>query len=250
MSGGVPACSQASCPGQRSYPGQSVISANTFVNNGGNVFLWQNSDRFCSAGFDQVCTLAGGGGGRSGSFTMSSCKSGLPSASVDPATYASRPTGSPARDWWNGCMWWTSNVRVTGNTVYFDPAKIAHCTKAAWPDCGAGGIFAEYGVAAPYNRPGGWAVLSQVTFFKNNTWSGNTYHGPSTFYAWNQGNNDNPVSWAEWTGDIAKGDKCSSADTRQSGACTGPFGQDAGSTYERTPGSAPPAPALSLAPAS
>jgi parallel beta-helix repeat protein len=248
MLGGVPACPQTTCPGQRSYPGESVISGNTFVNNGGHVLLWQNSDRFCSAGFDQACTLTGGG--RSGPFTMSSCKSGLPSASVDPATYASRRTGSPARDWWNGCMWWTSNVRVTGNTIYFDPAKIAHCTAAAWPDCGAGGIFAEYGIAAPYNRPGGWAILSQVTFFKNNTWSGNTYHGPSTFYAWNQGNGDNPVSWAEWTGNPAKGDKCSSAGTRQSGACTGPFGQDSGSSYDRNPASAPPEPALSPAPTS
>ena len=50
-SAGYPACQEASCNGQGSYPSQSVISENTFVNNGGNVFLWQNSDRFCSAEF-------------------------------------------------------------------------------------------------------------------------------------------------------------------------------------------------------
>jgi len=95
-------------------------------------------------------------------------------------------------------------------------------------------------VAAPYNRPGGWVILSQLTFFQNNTWSNNVYNGPSTFYAWNQGNGDNPVSWAEWSGDVSKGDKCSSPGEHQSGACAGPFGQDSGSTYNRTPVSSPP----------
>ena len=61
MFGGMPACQEASCAGQGSYPSQSVISGNTFVNNGGNVFLWQNFDRFCSAGFDDACTLVDGG---------------------------------------------------------------------------------------------------------------------------------------------------------------------------------------------
>jgi len=99
----------------------------------------------------------------------------------------------------------------------------------------AGGIFSEYGSSAPYNQPGGWVIPSQLTFFAGNSWSGNTYHGPSTFYAWNQGNNDNPVSWDQWTGALSKGDKCSSASERQSGACTGPFGQDAGSSYDSSP---------------
>ncbi len=58
--GGVPRCPEASCSGQPSYSAESVIRANTFVNNGGNVFLWQNSDRFCSAGYDSFCTLVDG----------------------------------------------------------------------------------------------------------------------------------------------------------------------------------------------
>ena len=243
MFGGVPSVPRSVMLGQGSYPSQSVISGNTFVNNGGNVFLWQNSDRFCSAGFDNVCTLVDGGS--SGPFTMSACKSNLPSASVNTTTYASKPTGSPAQDWWDGCLWWTANVSVTENTIDFNPAEITHCNQTDWPDCGAGGIFAEYSVAPPYNQPGGWAVLSQLTFFQNDTWSDNVYNGPSTFYAWNQGNGDNPVSWADWTGDVAKGDKCSSSGERQSGACTGPFGQDSGSTYHSTPVASAPAPATS-----
>ena len=243
MFGGVPKCREASCSGQGSYPSLSVIRGNVFFNNGGNVLLWQNSDRFCSAGFDNVCTLVDGGS--SGPFTMSACKSNLPSASVNTTTYTSKPTGSPAQDWWNGCLWWAANVSVTENTIDFNPAEITHCNPTDWPDCGAGGIFAEYSIAPPYDQPGGWAVLSQLTFFQNDTWSDNTYNGPSTFYAWNQGNGANPVSWADWTGDVAKGDKCSSSGERQSGACTGPFGQDSGSTYHSTPVASAPAPATS-----
>jgi Right handed beta helix region len=237
--GGVPRCPEASCSGQPSYSGESVISKNTFVNNGGNVFVWQNSDRFCSAGYDNFCTLVDGAS--SGPFTIPACKSNLPSASVDTATYASRRTGSPAADWWDGCMWWSSNVNVSRNTIYFDPAQVADCNKTAWPDCGAGGLFAEYGVSAPYDKPRGWPILSQLTFFENDTWSDNVYDGPSTFYAWNQGNS---VSWSEWTGPVSEGDKCSSSQERASGACTGPFGQDSGSTYHVSPVSSAPGPTL------
>jgi parallel beta-helix repeat protein len=240
--GGVPACPEASCSGQPSYPDESVISANTFVNNGGNVFLWQNSDRFCSDGYDDGCTLVDGAS--SGPFTLSACKSNLPSASVDTTTYASRRTGSPAEDWWDGCMWWSSNVKVSGNTIYFNPAQVTDCNETDWPDCGAGGIFAEYSISPPYDHPGEWAILSQLTFFEHDTWSDNVYDGPSTFYAWNQGNGDNPVSWSEWTGNVSKGDKCRSDDERQSGACAGPFGEDSSSTYNSSPASSAPGPTL------
>jgi hypothetical protein len=232
--GGVPACPEASCAGQGSYPRQSVISRNTLVNNGGNIFLWQNSDRFCSAGFDDACTLVGGNPGR---FTMAGCKSNLPAAAINTLTYAARRTGSPAEDWWNGCLWSSANVRIAHNTIDFDPAAIMHCNGKAWPACGAGGIFAEYAMAAPYNRPGGWVILSQLTFFQHDTWSDNLYNGPSTFYAWNQGN---PVSWADWTGRVSEGDKCSSAGAHRSGACSGPFGQDSGSSYHHRPLPSPP----------
>ena len=231
--GGIPACQEASCARQPSYRNQSVISGNTLVNNGGNVFLWQNSDRFCTAGFDSACTLVAGG--RSGPFTMSRCKSHLKSASVDLATFVGKRTGVPSLDWWDGCLWWTSNVSVTNNHIYFNPAQIMHCNQQDWPDCGAGGIFAEYGVAPPYNQPGGWVILTQVTFFQNNTFSNNFYNGPSTFFAWNQGNGNNPVSWSEWTGKVLEGNKCSSHDAHQSGACGGPFGQDSGSIYKGKP---------------
>jgi hypothetical protein len=225
--GGVPACRETACLGQKSYPSQSVISGNTLVNNGGSVFLWQNSNRYCSDGSDMLCTLVAGG--RSGPFTVSACKANLPSASVSSSTYVGQKTGTPLEDWWDGCMWKTANVRVTGNTIDFDPGAIADCTKAAWPDCGAGGIFSEYG--SPTNSVHEWVVPTQLTFFQNDIWSGNIYNGPSKFFAWNQGNGDNPMSWAEWTGSASSGSKCSSQGDQASGYCKGPFGQDAGSSY-------------------
>src|SRR5579875_3694507 len=220
MFGGVPACQEAACAGQGSYTRQSVISDNTLVNNGGSIFLWQNSNRYCSDSSDGSCTLVAGG--RSGPFTVSACKANLPSASVSTTTYAGNKTGTPAEDWRDGCLWKTENVRITGNTIDFDPAAITGCTKAAWPDCGAGGILSEYG--PPPDKEPGWVVPTQVTFLQGNTWSGNVYNGPSTFFAWNQGNGDNPVNWAKWTGSVSRGDTCGSHGERQSGYCTGPFG--------------------------
>jgi hypothetical protein len=227
--GGVPACPEASCAAQGAYTKQSVISGNTLVDNGGNVFLWQNSNRYCSDGFDTPCTLVDGG--QSSPFTVASCKANIGSAAVDTTTYAGNRTGSPSEDWWDGCMWETANVSITKNVIDFNPANIPHCNSTDWPECGAGGVFSEYG--AP-NNAAGWVVPTQITFFQHDVWADNVYNGPSTFYGWNQGNSG-PVAWSDWTGSLASGDRCSSAGERQSGYCTGPFGQDAGSTYSATP---------------
>jgi hypothetical protein len=222
----VPGCGEASCAGQPSYTARSVITDNRFVENGGGIFLWQDSDRHCSSGFDSVCTL-----NKPGLFTLSSCHENLPSASINWVTYTGNRNGTPEQDWWDGCLWKTANVRVTNNVITFNPAGIAYCDQASWPDCGANGIFSEYSIAPPYNSPGGWVIATQLTFFSGDTWADNTYDGPSTFYAWNQGNGENPVSWQNWTGPVAAGDKCGSAAEHSSGSCSGPFGQDAGSSY-------------------
>ena len=46
---------------------------------------------------------------------------------------------------------------------------------------------------------------AQGEAFQNDVWSDNVYNGPSTFFAWNQGNGDNPVTWQNWTGSAAQG---------------------------------------------
>jgi hypothetical protein len=229
--GGVPACAEVSCSGQRSYRTESVISNNTLIDNGGTVLLWQNSNRHCSDSTDSICTLVKGGA--SGPFTISRCKLNLKSASTNTTTYVGNQTGSPQEDWWDGCMWKTENVSITHNIFNFNPANIMGCNQTAWSHCGAGGIFSEY--SSPPTPQPSWVVPTQITFFQHNVWSDNIYNGPSTFYAWNQGNGANPVSWANWTGKVSDGDRCSSANERQSGYCTGPFGQDAGSMYNPKP---------------
>jgi hypothetical protein len=224
--GGVPACPAPSCSHQPSYSSASIINGNTLVNNGGSVFLWQDSNRFCTDGFDAVCTLVDRG--PSGPFTLPGCKANLPSASINPTTYVGNLTGTPVRDWWDGCLWKTENVSITHNIIDFDPGSIPDCNGDSWPACGGGGIFSEYGSAKPYDTP---LLLTQLTFFQNDVWSDNTYNGPSSFYAWNQGNGAGPMTWAAWTGSVSGGDKCSSQGEQQSGFCLGPFGQDKGSTY-------------------
>lgn len=231
--GGVPACGEASCSEQGYYPKTSAVRGNTMVDNGGNVFLWQSADRYCTDGYDDGCTLIDGAS--SGPFTSAACHANLSAAKVSTATYTGEKTGSPQEDWWDGCLWRTENVHITGNTISFNPAGVPHCNKTEWPDCGAGGIFSDYSSTATYKSPGGWAIPTQLTFFQNDVWSYNTYRGPSTFYAWNQGNGDNPVGWPAWKGNVADGDKCSSQQEHSSGYCTGPFGQDAHSTYNPYP---------------
>jgi Right handed beta helix region len=228
--GGVPGCTETGCVGQKSYVHQSVISGNNLVNNGGSIFLWQSSTRFCSDGYDSPCTLVDGS---DSPFTVANCKANLPTAAINIKTFKGLTTGSPAEDWWDGCLWRTANVAISGNTIDFNPAKITDCNSAEWPDCGAGGTFSQYG--SPTKNQPDWIIPTQLTFFQNNVWSDNTYHGPSPIFAWNQGNGDNPVTWTMWSNSAATGDKCSSVQETQSGYCKGPFGQDAGSTYNLTP---------------
>ena len=230
--GGVPECTMASCLQSRmpGYPKRSVIQNNTLVDNGGGVFLWQNSNRHCNDGYDRVCTLVKGGA--KGPFSMARCAANLSTAALDRTGYAGKVTGSPPENYWDGCMWQTQNVSVTRNRVDFNPANILGCSDKTWSACGANGVFSQYG--GPNSNADGSDVATQITFFQNNRWSNNVYNGPSKFYAWNQGNQENPVSWADWTAPVTKGDLCSSLEEQRGGSCTGPFGQDAGSTF--TPG--------------
>ena len=143
--GGVPACSMKSCvaSGIPGYPDGSVIERNTLVDNGGGIFLWQNSNRYCNDGFDGACTLTRGG--EKGPFSMAGCAANLPGATLDRTTYLGDVTGSPPLNYWDGCMWETQNVTVSKNRIDFNPANIFGCTEHAWPACGANGIFSQYG---------------------------------------------------------------------------------------------------------
>jgi Right handed beta helix region len=227
--GGVPPCTMPSClaSGVPGYPEGSKITGNTLVDNGGGVFLWQNSDRHCNDGYDAACTLTRGG--EKGPFSTAGCAVNLPGADLDRTKHIGQVTGSPPHDYWYGCMWATQNVTVSKNRIEFDPAAIPGCTEQAWPACGANGIFSKFG--GPNEQAEGADVPTQLTFFQGNRWHDNVYDGPSTFYAWSQGNPKNPVSWAQWSAPLGTEVPCTAPTEESSGACTGPFGQDAGSVF-------------------
>ena len=85
------------------------------------------------------------GGGHSGPFTLAGCKANLPSASIDTATYAGRPSGSPSQNWWDGCLWKTANVDVTGNVIDFSPAQTSDAVKLSSCVAGLAGRGGEGG---------------------------------------------------------------------------------------------------------
>ena len=182
------------------YSGQLLISGNVLTDNWGGVILWENSDRYCSDGWDGVCTLVD-----PSVFTISECAANL--LETSPVNY------------YGGCRWKTKRVLVDDNTFNFNPASVGpSCTVANL--CGFNGLFSNYG--SQYNE------TTPITFDQNNHFTDNTYNGPWNFWAWSQSNIDNPVTWAEWT--AAPTDQCSTPAEISSGTCNSGFGQDAGST--------------------
>lgn len=222
--GGIPACSVCGA-GFPSYSSQSPISGNKFINNGGGVFLYAAPTRYCHH-VDNSCTLVD-----PRVFTAGACARNISTAIVNTTTYAGETTGSPAEDWWDGCYWQVENVSVTGNTFTTVPSQIPDCNQTAWSACGMSGMFAvtnDNPSAAP-----SWTVASAMTFYRGNTWSGNTYIGLHGFRVWTAQNNT--VIPAQWTGPVSAGDKCSGSTQLSTGICTGPFGQDAGSSFASAP---------------
>ena len=183
------------------YSGQLLISGNVLTNNWGGVILWENSDRYCSDGSDNACTLI-----NPAVYTESSCAANLSEK-------------SPV-DYYDNCRWKTQNVTVENNTMTFDAATVGTaCTVANL--CGFNGLFSNYGTSQ-YNQ------TRPITFQQDNHFSDNTYTGPWHFWAWSQSNLADPVTWAEWTAPVT--DQCGTAGEISSGTCSSGFGQDAGST--------------------
>ena len=182
------------------YSGQLLIRGNVLSDNWGGVILWENSDRYCSDGWDGACTL-----GDPSVYTISKCAAHLSET-------------SPV-DYYEGCRWKTKNVLVDDNTFNFNAASVGpSCTVAKL--CGFNGLFSNYG--NKYNE------TTPITFDQNNHFTDNTYNGPWSFWAWSQSNIANPVTWAEWR--AAPTDQCSTRKEISGGSCNSGFGQDAGST--------------------
>ena len=181
-----------------------LVEDNVLTNNWGGVVIWENANRYCSDGSDQVCTLVD-----PAVFTLTSCAAHLGER-------------SPV-DYYDGCRWKAQNVTVEGNRFSFSPAAVgADCTAANY--CGENGLFSDYG-EPPYAGP---AVPTNITFDQNNHFRDNQYVGPWGFEAWSQGNLDNPVNWTVWRANVT--DACETAGDNQSGTCDSGFAQDSGST--------------------
>ena len=190
--------------------GALTITGNNFSNNWGGVTVYENANRYCSSAANTSsgeCTLV-----NPTVATLTTC--------ANASLLATTP-------YINDCRWRSQNVSVTSNTFSFTPSAVdPACTPTN--SCGFNAIISGYGTFPPYT---GANVANNIAFNQSNTFSSNSYSGPWGFEDWNQ---NNQVSWAQWSGNIAAGDKCLGSGEQQSGACAGPFGQDAGSTYNST----------------
>jgi hypothetical protein len=168
------------------YNSSFNVEGNDFIDNWGGVVLWENANRFCSDGYDNACTLVD-----PSVFSISSCGANLATSNA-----------SQNPDYYDNCRWKTQNVNVSDNTFQLTAGNVPDCTEAK--GCGFNGVFSEYGSTAPFQAT---AVEDHITYDQNNHFSDNTYVGPWSFMAHEQGT---VVSWAAWQG--------------------APYSEDAGST--------------------
>jgi hypothetical protein len=204
--------------------GSISISGNNFLNNWGGVTIYENPNRYCSSSANSStgdCTMV-----NPGVANLTTCAN------------ANLLKTTPYID---DCRWKSNNVSVTGNTFTFTPSSVdAACSPAN--GCGFNALISAYGTYPPYTA---YHVSNNITWNQNNHFTNNTYTGPWQFQGWAQ---NNSVNWAQWTGAVSSGDKCLGSGELSSGVCTGPFGQDAGSTYNAS--AAPsPTPTSSATPA-
>ncbi len=168
-------------------PAVIEIADNVFVDNWSGVVLWENADRFCNSPANSssgVCTLGG-------AASISTCASGQ---------IASAPL-------YSDCRWKTQNVSVHDNVFQLDPAHLQGCTAQA--SCGLQGLFSNWGTYPSWSPYQGAVVEDAITFHQGNVFSHNTYTGPWSFMAHDQGT---VLDFAHWQ--------------------AAPYGQDAGSVMQ------------------
>lgn len=164
------------------------VANNQFIDNWSGVVGWENADRFCGSPANtssSFCTL-----GNPTVANLTTCVSG---------TIANQP-------YYDDCRWKSQNISVHDNNFSFDPAVISGCTPSA--SCGFQGLFSNSGTSPDWSPYMGNVIEDAVTFGQNNHFTHNTYTGPWTFMAHDQGTRLCPAAWQ--------------------GA---PFNQDAGSTF-------------------
>lgn len=152
------------------------ITGNKFVDNWSGVILWENSDRFCNSPSNTStgsCTLDD-----PAHVTLQSCN-------------ASNIKKEP---YYTECRWKTQNVLVDHNVFDFAPTDIGPTCTAA-KDCGFQGIFSQWGTYPSWSPYMAQTVEKHITFSQHNVFRSNTYHGPWSFMALQQGD---MISWWQW----------------------------------------------------
>jgi hypothetical protein len=123
-------------------------------------------------------------------------------------------TGQPAALYWDNCIWGSRDVKVTGNTLSMDAAKVTGCTTAA-NMCGYNRAIAfNAGVPKLVQYFQSYSTLApKATGGLGNVWSNNgyTWTGSASGWLFQAGLQGNSVSRAAWQAD--------------------PYNQDAGSTF-------------------
>lgn len=148
------------------YNKQFSITGNTFTDNWSGVVMWENSNRFCgpdspdNAG--SLCTLVA-----PKIATTSTCRT--PKIDTNPL--------------FADCRWRTINVSVTDNKFSFTRSGVGHGCSAS-DGCGFNALFSIYGSTVPYK---GWIVPTDISDNQNNHFADNSYTGPWSFMAANQG---------------------------------------------------------------
>jgi hypothetical protein len=153
------------------------VSGNVLTDNWSGVVMWESADRFCgspnnaSTGY---CTLV-----NTSVANIQTC---------NPANINNAP-------YYDDCRWKTQNVSVHDNTFNLNPANVPGC--AANTGCGYNGVFSQSGTSPGWSPYKGNVIKDAITYHQNNGFANNTYNGPWTFMAWDQGTK---LSFSAWQG--------------------------------------------------
>ncbi|GAA2123485.1 right-handed parallel beta-helix repeat-containing protein [Streptomyces synnematoformans] len=163
------------------------IYRNVLQNNWSGITLWENADRFCNSPANTStgeCTLLVPDTGR-----------------------CARPAIATA-PLYADCRWKTQRVDIHHNRFVLDTSVVA-CTV----ECGRMAVLANYGTYPDWSPYHGERVAEAITTRQRNRWHDNTYRGPWSFVARDQGR---VLDFVQWQGM--------------------PYRQDAGSTFDPGPG--------------
>lgn len=166
----------------------SEIVDNLFLDNWGDVSLWENADRW-------------------GSDSSANTSAGYTTLLVDPTGTAPSPVMSNctvptinSAPYYSDCRWKTKNVHVKRNRFELRRSRVG-INHALTPATGMVALHSNYGTIAPYT---GNVIKDAITGSQNNVFDENEYVGDRQWVAYDQGNKIPFATWqATWSQDAA-----------------------------------------------